>query len=238
MNFFGIIGEKIDKVINWLFNFRNDNIHMLLWGGLISATLVFIIEYLRKPKIKISFLNCGFKFKLPHCVNSEIEFPEEINSENWKFEVKYKDSWLNHILFRYPINNLKAKVSIYDNKLQKIREFQAKPDTNSNIYKERDIPTALLGINLTKGESDKFPFINKSSTGCGKNNCWLPFEVWQIFLDCNREYLDYGIYFIKVSIVSDQANSKSWAKFILSERDILTFQELNFIERIKLKFYK
>lgn len=223
MKFFQIIGEKLDQVISWLFIFDDNDIQLLIWGGLIAALLVFIIEYLRRPKITISFLDCDFDFNLPNCNGSYLP------SKNWKFKVSYKKSFLNKILFRYALNNLKARVFIYDTNFNLLRNFQAKPDSNPNVYQERDVPTALMGINLTKGESDLFPFINKSESG------WLPFEVWQIFLCQNRNFLNKDTYFAKVSVTSDQAIKVEWIKFRLSN-DNLNFQKLNFLESIKSKF--
>lgn len=224
MKIFQTIGEKIDLGINWLFTFKDNDLQLLIWSGFIAALLVFIIEYLRKPRISVSFLDYGFDFKLPNCV-CEYE-----KSKNWKFEVRYKKSFLSKILFRYPLNNLKVKVSIYNDSLQLIKEFQAKPDFNPNVYQERDIPPALAGINLTKGESDRFPFINKSAKG------WLVFDVWEIFIRRqDRKFLNDGIYFAQVNIISDQTHKKHWAKFRLNDNQ-LNLLKLNLIEKLKVTF--
>jgi len=229
MKIFQILGEKIDSVISWLFIFKDNDLQLLIWNGLVAALLVFVIEYLRIPRIKISFLDCGFDFKLPECNSNTVKCPDKPNSKNWKFEVRYRNSFLSKLLFRYPLSNLKAKISIYDISLSKIKEFQAKPDFNPNVYQERDVSPALTGINLTKGEFDRFPFINKSERG------WLAFDVWEVFLCQERMFLSNDVYFMKVNIISDQNQKVAWAKFILS-RDSLNFQKISLLEKLKLKF--
>jgi len=226
---FQLIGERIDLLIKWLFTFQGNNIQILFWTGLVGAILVFVIEGLRKPSIKICFLEGSFEFNLP---KKEGECIKYINSRNWKFKVIYKSSFINKLLFKYPLTNLKIKIFIYDHTLRLKKSFQAKPDFNPNVYEEKDVPFALMGVNLISGEEERFPFINKSEDG------WMFFDVWEVFLPTNnrREFFEKGTYYIKIKLLSDQLQRVDWAKFVLSEDD-LKFQKINRWEKFKLKFY-
>jgi len=223
INLFQKLGTKIDSFLRWFLDLKDSDLRFLFWGGLVSASLVFLIEHLRKPKIGVSFLEDGFDFNLPQCNGKGCS-----KSKNWKAEVKYEKSSLNRILFKYSLNNLKIKVIVYNKDLHQIGNFQAKPDFNPNVCQERDIPAALAGINLTYGESCVFPFINRSNDG------WLLFEVWQIFLCVNRRPLQPGIYYIRIDVISDQKRKTAWKKFEITNYE-LKFHNLIFLEKIKLK---
>jgi hypothetical protein len=202
------IGKQFDNITSWLFKFENNDIQLLFWSGLIGALLVFLIEYLRRPKINITLLDCSFDFNLQND-NSYL------SSKNWKIRVEYNKSILNKLLFRYPISNLKmtAKLSSLDGRFNK--EYALKADNNPNAYEEKDIPVTLSKINLSKEEFELYPFINKSSDG------WIPFEVWSIFLPHPpREQLDIGAYLLSIKASSDQINQQSSFKIFIDNNDL------------------
>lgn len=201
-------GKLIDDVVNWMFKFENNDIQMLIWSGLVGALLVFFIEYLRKPKVKITFWENNFDFNLP-------KNGKYIRSKNWKLKVEYQKSILNRLLFRYPINNLKvtATFSSLDGKYNK--EYLLKADSNPNAYAEKDIPMSLSKINLSKEDYELYPFINKSEIG------WLPFEVWSIFLNESlRNTLENGVYLLKVKAIADQVSKKSNFKVYIGRDEL------------------
>jgi hypothetical protein len=208
MIIFETLGKFIDKILTWLFDFKDNDIQLIIWSGLVGALLVFIIEYLRKPRIDIDLLLCSFDFNLPKLGNQNAYLP----SKNWKIRVNYKKTFLNKILFRYPISNLKiiARITSEDERIRK--EYVLKADSNPNAYEEKDVPQALSKINLSKEESELYPLLNKSELG------WLPFEVWSIFIDEKlRDYLISGTYKIEIIASADQLYEKKKFKIYINQ---------------------
>lgn len=54
------IGKFLGDSLNWLFSLSSEGWKSAIWGGVIAFMLVFIVEWLRKPKVK--FL--GFEYSL------------------------------------------------------------------------------------------------------------------------------------------------------------------------------
>ena len=204
-NMFEYLGKQLDYLIGWLFKFENNDIQMLFWSGFIGALLVFLIEYLRKPKLDITFLECGIDFNLP----------KTGKSKNWKIKVEYKKSILNILLFRYPVSNLRvtAKMSSMDGMFSK--EYMLKADSNPNAYEEKDIPAALSKINLSKQDYEIYPLINKSEIG------WLPFEVWSVFLDESlRNTLESGTYLFRIKAIADQMSKQRDFRIYIDKNEL------------------
>ena len=214
----------MSQIVEWLFDFKGNDVQLLFWSAVVSVSLVFLIERLRKPKIKCISIGDGIDFDLP--------FPNNIHetiSKNYKIRLNYDYSIFNKLLFKYSINNLKVRFEICDIDLRKIKEFQAKPDSNPNVYGEVNIPAALAGINLNKNENDKFPFINRN------DKKWLLFDVWAIFLNQKRDefIIENGEYYLKVKVNSNQVQKVFNFKFRINEN--LEFVKLDIIEKLKLR---
>jgi len=218
------IGIEIDSIIQWLFSFEGNDIQILLWSGFVGMLLVFVVEFLRKPKIDIDLLNCAYNFNLPN--NGKY-----IHSKNWKVKVAYRKSILNRLLFRYSLNNLKVRAHLISADRKFRIKYQLKADTNPNVYEERDVPSVLNGINLIKGEYDLFPVLNNSKLG------WLPFEVWIIFLNTdNRHTIEEGTYFLKIIATSDQSQSVKYFRIYIDNQNKCEILKMAFLEKIRIKF--
>jgi hypothetical protein len=224
---FGTIGNFIDRIISWSkrHNTQQNDIQMLLWGAILSTALIFFIEWLRRPTISIEHIKDSSIFHFRKIANSAVL---------WKIKVSYRKSWRNKVLFRYSLNNLKVNFTLYSKDLVGLVKFLGKADGNPNAYEERHIPDCIRGINLTKGESDTFPFVLYHKI----LERWQLFEVWSAFLpECPQEKVhehtvDEGFYYLKVAAVADQADGEFWFKVSLQNGDC-KIEKLSFFENLK-----
>jgi len=211
-------------------------IQSLLWNIIASVLVVFIVEYFRRPYLKFD----------KDLIIEKIGWKK---GNLWKFKIS-----LDKKFFGYAINNLKIFHTFYDDKFNQIVKLQAISSSNPDPFESITKADCNRGVNLARGEDDSFYLIIKTnneescrgtSTKPSKDYWYLPcydsvthpnYKINTSEPSDDNEYvLNDGLFFIKISVLSDQIVFNRWFKLILkNEKAVLN--DLNLVEEIKILF--